>query len=108
MSKLVYTTAVLAALSLPVFADTRLLQQMPGESFTVTDWYKQNVCPVMARGCPLSAASSVVEVAALSISGRSAASAASTCFWASNCRASADRIERRNCPDRRISMWNAS
>jgi sporulation protein YlmC with PRC-barrel domain len=43
MSKLVYTTAILAVLSVPAFADTMMMRQMPAESVTVTDWYKQNV-----------------------------------------------------------------
>lgn len=47
MSKLVYTTAILAVLSLPAFADTmsnaHILRQMPSDSVTVTDWYKQSV-----------------------------------------------------------------
>jgi sporulation protein YlmC with PRC-barrel domain len=47
MSKLAYTTALLAVLSIPAMADTmsnaRLLNQMPSDSMTVTDWYKQDV-----------------------------------------------------------------
>jgi sporulation protein YlmC with PRC-barrel domain len=43
MSKLAYTTALIAVLSVPAFADTAILRQMPADSVTVTDWYKQNV-----------------------------------------------------------------
>jgi sporulation protein YlmC with PRC-barrel domain len=47
MSKLAYTTAILAVLSIPAIADTmsnaRMLREMPTDSVTVTDWYKQNV-----------------------------------------------------------------
>jgi sporulation protein YlmC with PRC-barrel domain len=47
MSKLAYTAAVVAALSVPAFADTmtnaKMMNQMPVDSVTVTDWYKQNV-----------------------------------------------------------------
>ena len=43
MSKLAYTTALIAVLSVPAFADTAILRQMPAELVTVTDWYKQNV-----------------------------------------------------------------
>jgi|ERR1700678_4540155 sporulation protein YlmC with PRC-barrel domain len=43
MSKLAYTTALVAVLSVPAFADTAILRQVPAESVTVTDWYKQNV-----------------------------------------------------------------
>jgi sporulation protein YlmC with PRC-barrel domain len=43
MSKLAYTTALIAVLSVPAFADTAILRQMPVDSVTVTDWYKQNV-----------------------------------------------------------------
>ncbi len=47
MSKLAYTAAFIAVLSIPAFADTmsnaRLQRQTPSGSVTVTDWYKQNV-----------------------------------------------------------------
>jgi sporulation protein YlmC with PRC-barrel domain len=47
MLKLAYTTAVIAALSVPAIADTmsnaRMLREMPADSMTVTDWYKQSV-----------------------------------------------------------------
>jgi sporulation protein YlmC with PRC-barrel domain len=47
MSKLAYTAAFAALLSLPAVADTmsnsQLLNQMPSDSVTVTDWYKQTV-----------------------------------------------------------------
>ena len=47
MSKLIYTTAIIAVLSVPAFADNmsnaRLISQMPTDSVTVTDWYKQSV-----------------------------------------------------------------
>jgi len=47
MSKLALTTALLAVLSIPAFADTmsnaRMMSAMPTDSVTVTDWYKQNV-----------------------------------------------------------------
>jgi sporulation protein YlmC with PRC-barrel domain len=47
MSKLALTTAIIAVLSVPAFADTmsnaHMLRQMPAESVTVTDWYKQSV-----------------------------------------------------------------
>jgi sporulation protein YlmC with PRC-barrel domain len=47
MSKLAYTAAFVAVLSLPALADTmsnaQMLRQMPSNSVTVTDWYKQNV-----------------------------------------------------------------
>ncbi|MGB6540923.1 MAG: PRC-barrel domain-containing protein [Xanthobacteraceae bacterium] len=47
MSKLIYTTAIIAVLSVPAFADNmsnaRLMSQMPTDSVTVTDWYKQSV-----------------------------------------------------------------
>ncbi|MFY9893947.1 MAG: PRC-barrel domain-containing protein [Xanthobacteraceae bacterium] len=47
MSKLAYTAAFLAVLSIPALADTmssaRMLNQMPSGSVTVTDWYKQDV-----------------------------------------------------------------
>jgi sporulation protein YlmC with PRC-barrel domain len=47
MSKLALTTALLAVLSIPAFADTmsnaRMMTAMPTDSVTVTDWYKQSV-----------------------------------------------------------------
>jgi len=47
MSKLAYTAAILAVLSIPATADTmsnaRMLNQTPSDSVTVTDWYKQDV-----------------------------------------------------------------
>jgi sporulation protein YlmC with PRC-barrel domain len=47
MSKLALTTALLAVLSIPAFADTmsnaRMMTTMPTDSVTVTDWYKQSV-----------------------------------------------------------------
>jgi sporulation protein YlmC with PRC-barrel domain len=47
MSKWAFTTAIIAVLSVPAVADTmsnvQMLHQMPAESVTVTDWYKQNV-----------------------------------------------------------------
>jgi sporulation protein YlmC with PRC-barrel domain len=47
MSKLAYTAAFVAVLSLPALADTmsnaQMMRQMPSNSVTVTDWYKQNV-----------------------------------------------------------------
>ncbi|HUZ33112.1 MAG TPA: PRC-barrel domain-containing protein [Xanthobacteraceae bacterium] len=47
MSKLALTTALLAVLSIPAFADTmsnaRMMSAMPTDSVTVTDWYKQSV-----------------------------------------------------------------
>jgi sporulation protein YlmC with PRC-barrel domain len=47
MSKLIYTTAIIAVLSVPAFADNmsnaRMMTQMPTDSVTVTDWYKQSV-----------------------------------------------------------------
>ena len=47
MSKFAYTAAFLAVLSIPAVADTmsnaRMLNQMPSDSVTVTDWYKQDV-----------------------------------------------------------------
>jgi sporulation protein YlmC with PRC-barrel domain len=47
MSKLALTTALLAVLSIPAFADTmsnaRMVTAMPTDSVTVTDWYKQSV-----------------------------------------------------------------
>ena len=47
MSKLPYVAMALAVLSVPAFADTisnaQMQRQMPDESFTVTDWYKQDV-----------------------------------------------------------------
>ena len=47
MSKLALTTALLAVLSIPAFADTmsnaRMMTAMPSDSVTVTDWYKQSV-----------------------------------------------------------------
>jgi sporulation protein YlmC with PRC-barrel domain len=43
MLKLAFTTAIVAALAVPAFADTAMLRQMPTDSVTVTDWYKQNV-----------------------------------------------------------------
>jgi sporulation protein YlmC with PRC-barrel domain len=47
MSKLAYATAFIAVLSVPALADTmsnaQMMRQMPSNSVTVTDWYKQNV-----------------------------------------------------------------
>lgn len=43
MSKLAFTAAIVAVLSVPAFADTMMLNQTPADSVTVTDWYKQNV-----------------------------------------------------------------
>lgn len=47
MSKLTYAVAFVALLSVPALADTmsnaQMLRQMPSDSVTVTDWYKQNV-----------------------------------------------------------------
>ena len=43
MSKLAMTTALLAVLAAPAFADNTMLRQMPSNSVTVTDWYKQSV-----------------------------------------------------------------
>jgi sporulation protein YlmC with PRC-barrel domain len=47
MSKLAYTTAIIAVLSVPAFADSmsnaQMQHQMSAESVTVTDWYKQDV-----------------------------------------------------------------
>jgi sporulation protein YlmC with PRC-barrel domain len=43
MSKLAMTTALLAVLAAPAFADNTMLRQMPSDSVTVTDWYKQSV-----------------------------------------------------------------
>jgi len=47
MSKLALTTALIAVLSIPAVADTmsnaQMMNQMPTDSVTVTDWYKQNV-----------------------------------------------------------------
>ncbi len=47
MSKLAYTAAFIAVLSIPALADTmsnaRMLNQTPSDSVTVTDWYKQDV-----------------------------------------------------------------
>lgn len=47
MSKLTYAVAFAALLSVPALADTmsnaQMLRQMPSDSVTVTDWYKQNV-----------------------------------------------------------------
>jgi sporulation protein YlmC with PRC-barrel domain len=43
MSKFAYTAALVAALSIPAFAATNVLNQMPTDSVTVTDWYKQSV-----------------------------------------------------------------
>jgi len=47
MSKLFYTTAIISVLAVPAIADTisnaRMMGQMPSDSVTVTDWYKQNV-----------------------------------------------------------------
>ena len=47
MSKFAYTAAILAVLSIPAIADTmsnaRILREMPSDSVTVTDWYKQDV-----------------------------------------------------------------
>jgi sporulation protein YlmC with PRC-barrel domain len=44
MLKLAYVTAIVAVLSVPAMAATStLLQQMPVDSLTVTDWYKQDV-----------------------------------------------------------------
>jgi len=47
MSKLAYTAAFIAALSIPALADTmsnaRMLNRTPSDSVTVTDWYKQDV-----------------------------------------------------------------
>ena len=47
MSKLAYSAALIAVLSVPVLADTmsnaQMMRQVPSSSVTVTDWYKQNV-----------------------------------------------------------------
>ena len=46
MLKLAYATAIVAVLSVPAVADTmdaRMLREMPTNSVTVTDWYKQSV-----------------------------------------------------------------
>jgi sporulation protein YlmC with PRC-barrel domain len=46
MLKLAYATAIVAVLSVPAVADTmnaRMLREMPTDSVTVTDWYKQSV-----------------------------------------------------------------
>ena len=47
MSKVAYTAAILAALSIPAIADTmsnaRIMREMSSYSVTVTDWYKQDV-----------------------------------------------------------------
>jgi sporulation protein YlmC with PRC-barrel domain len=47
MKKLAYTTAILAVLCVPAFADnmsnSRMQTTVPTDSMTVTDWYKQNV-----------------------------------------------------------------
>ena len=47
MSKFAYTAAILAVLSIPAIADTmsnaQILREMPSDSVTVTDWYKQDV-----------------------------------------------------------------
>ena len=47
MSKVAYTAAILAAMSIPAIADTmssaRIMREMPSDSVTVTDWYKQDV-----------------------------------------------------------------
>lgn len=47
MSKLAYTAAFLAVLSIPAVADTmssaQMLSRTPSGSLTVTDWYKQDV-----------------------------------------------------------------
>jgi sporulation protein YlmC with PRC-barrel domain len=45
MSRLTYATAIVAVLTLPAFAATNveMMRQMPTESVTVTDWYKQDV-----------------------------------------------------------------
>jgi sporulation protein YlmC with PRC-barrel domain len=47
MSKLAYATALIAVLSVPALADTmsnaQMMRQMPSDSVTVTDWYKQSV-----------------------------------------------------------------
>jgi len=47
MSKLALASAVVIAISAPALADTmtnaRMLTDMPADSMTVTDWYRQNV-----------------------------------------------------------------
>jgi sporulation protein YlmC with PRC-barrel domain len=47
MSKLAFTAALVAVLSIPAFADTmsnaQMMRAMPADSVTVTDWYKQSV-----------------------------------------------------------------
>lgn len=47
MSKLAFATALIAVLSVPALADTmsnaQMMRQMPSDSVTVTDWYKQSV-----------------------------------------------------------------
>lgn len=47
MPKLIYTAAIVAVLSVPALADNmsnaRMMTQMPTDSVTVTDWYKQSV-----------------------------------------------------------------
>jgi sporulation protein YlmC with PRC-barrel domain len=48
MSKMAYAIAIISMLSVPAVADNttsnaRMLHQMPTDSLTVTDWYKQSV-----------------------------------------------------------------